>query len=298
MTLIETQADQYRDGNSALFRRRAELQEALAAAETDESTSKRKLRMLRRNLDDATAQILNYNMGLVRSYTRRFSGAAGSDDRAEFESAGVLGLMRAIESYDVDSGPFGQWAFKPIQREVLRSVRDTDHPNLNMGDFEKRPAIMRAYRQLQGVDESYQPTHEEVADAAGVTVNQVRRVLAAPQLTSIHQPVGDDESTELLETIESDELGSEAQLISKQAVAALEQFGLKALDERELYVMVRRFGLDGEPAEKLADIGETLALSREAVRQIEGKALSKLQHPIVLRKLNGITSRPAPLPAS
>jgi DNA-directed RNA polymerase sigma subunit (sigma70/sigma32) len=49
-----------------------------------------------------------------------------------------------------------------------------------------------------------------------------------------------------------------------------------------LYVIVRRFGLDGEPIEKLADIGNTLSLSREAVRQIEAKALAKLQHPLVL----------------
>jgi RNA polymerase sigma factor (sigma-70 family) len=291
MTFIDTEPDRYRDGNSALFRRRAELREELTAAESDERTTTRRLRMLRRSLDDATAQILTYNMGLVRSYTRRFTGAASSNDRAEFESAGVLGLMRAIETYDVEAGPFGQWAFKPIQREVLRSVRENDHPNLSMGDFEKRPVIMRAQRQMQGVDESYQPSHEEIAEAAGVTVNQVSRVLGAPRLTSIHEPVGDDESVDLLETIASDEPGAEDQLISKQTIDALEEFGLRALDERERYIVVRRFGLDHEPPATLADISETLELSREAVRQIEGKALSKLQHPIVLRKLDCCTTR-------
>ena len=55
---------------------------------------------------------------------------------------------------------------------------------------------------------------------------------------------------------------------------------------------MRRFGLDGEPLEKLTEIGETLALSREAVRQIESKALAKLQHPIVLMRLSKPEARP------
>ena len=68
-------------------------------------------------------------------------------------------------------------------------------------------------------------------------------------------------------------------------LTALKEFGIAALDHRELYVVVRRMGLDGEPEEKLADIGETLGLSREAVRQIEAKAIAKMQHPMVLRRI-------------
>ncbi len=287
----DEEVDSYRDGNALLFERRNEVRAELDGACAESGDGGRRVRMLRRRLDDVTAQIVEYNMGLVRSYTRRFGGAASAEDRAEFESAGLLGLMRAIDSYDPDSGVFGQWAFKPIQREVLRSVRDLDHPNLNLGDFEKRPAILRAYRQLQGIDEAYQPSDEEVAAAAGVTVAQVRRVLAPPRLTSIHQPAGEDESGEVADTIPATDPDTESTVISKLALVALEQFGLKALDPRELYVIVRRFGLDGEPIEKLADIGESLALSREAVRQIEAKALAKLQHPIVLRRLNRIAER-------
>jgi RNA polymerase primary sigma factor/RNA polymerase nonessential primary-like sigma factor len=292
MSSTET-TPEFRDQNSELFRRRRELRAELASAEADEATSGRRLRMLRRSLDDVTTNIVSYNMGLVRSYTRRFGGAASADHRAEFEAAGVLGLMRAIDSYDADSGSFGQWAFKPIQREVLRSVRDVDHQNLNMGDFEKRPAILRAYRQLAGVDQSYQPSYEEVAEAAEVTVGQVRRVLGAPQLTSVHQRVGDDHDTELGDTIESDDVDTDVQVITKQILAGIEQFGFRALDQRELFVIVRRFGLDGEPAEKLSDLGDTLGLSREAVRQIEAKALAKLQHPIMVRRLLAVTTSPA-----
>jgi len=298
MTQIQQeQSDRFRDGNTELFTQRSQLRSELECAEASnaEASSSRRLRMLRRRLDDANAEIVQYNMGLVRSYTRRFNGTASADARAEFESAGVLGLMRAIDSYDPDCGAFGQWAFKPIQREVLRSVRDADHPNLNLGDFEKRPAILRAFRSLQGIDEAYHPSDEEVSAAAGVTVAQVRRVLAPPRLTSLNQPAGDDESGELADSIPSKEVGTEATVMSKLMIGALAQFGLKALDAREHYIMVRRFGLDGEPVEKLADIGESLALSREAVRQIESKALAKLQHPIVLGKLSRTVTRAEPV---
>jgi RNA polymerase sigma factor (sigma-70 family) len=240
--------------------------------------------MLRRRLDDVTSQIVSYNLGLVRSYTRRFKGMANASDREEFEAAGMLGLMRAVDTYNPECGTFGQWAFKPIQREVLRAVRDVDHSNLNHSDFEKRPAILRAFRELQGIDESYTPSDDEVAAAACVTVAQVRRVLAPPHVESMHQTTGDDD-TELADAIPTNEVGVDAQVLSRLTLGALETVGLRALDARELYVIARRFGLDGEPVEKLADIGDTLQLSREAVRQIESKALAKLQHPLVLRKL-------------
>jgi RNA polymerase sigma factor (sigma-70 family) len=194
--------------------------------------------------------------------------------------------MRAIDSYDPECGTFGQWAFKPIQREVLRAVRAIDHPNLNLGDFEKRPGILRAQRGLAAIHADYRPSDEEVAAAAGVTVAQVRRVLAPPRLDSLSRKVDSENATELSDTIQSRDCSPEDVAISQTALTALEQFGLTALDPRELYVIIRRFGLDGEPLEKLAEIGETLSLSREAVRQIEAKSLAKLQHPLVMHKLD------------
>lgn len=284
---LENRLDIFRDGNEALFRCRNDIKDELATIELDgpEAMSGRRVRMLRRRLDDVTAQIVSYNLGLVRSYTRRFKGMANASDREEFEAAGMLGLMRAVDTYNPECGTFGQWAFKPIQREVLRAVRDVDHSNLNHSDFEKRPAILRAFRELQGIDESYTPSDEEVAATACVTVAQVRRVLAPPHIESMHQTTGEDEG-ELADSIPSTDPGVDAQVLSRLTLGALETVGLRALDARELYVIARRFGLDGEPIEKLADIGDTLSLSREAVRQIEAKALAKLQHPLVLRKLS------------
>ncbi len=296
-TILTDHASPYSDENGTLFRRRAELRDGLKSLTENESdtTLNQRVRRLRRQLDDVNTQIVKHNIGLVRSYTRRFNGTVSADSRAEFESAGVLGLMSAVDSYDPSSGTFGQWAFRPIQREVLRAVHHIDHPNLTMSDFEKRPAILKAYRRLLGVDQSYNPSNAEIAAAAGVTVGQVSRVLTPPQLESMNRCMGDRNGAEFGETIESEEVSTEAITMSKLALVALRTFGLNALDARELYVIVRRFGLDGEPIEKLSDIGTVLDLSREAVRQIETKALAKLQHPLVVRKL--VCSAPAPAPA-
>ena len=282
-------SDNFRDDNATMFRHRRDLKSDLDEIEGSgdpDAATKRQIRLLRREIERVTGEIVSFNMGLVRSYTRRFGGTASAEDRADFESAGLLGLMRAVDSYDPDCGTFGQWAFKPIQREVLRAVRDIDHPNLNLSDFEKRPAILRTVRELTSIDPSYRPSDDEVAAAAGVTVAQVRRVLAPPRLESMSQVVGAGADTEISETIESRDCTPEDVLISKNALVGLEKFGLTALEPRELYVVVRRFGLDGEPVEKLTEIGATLALSREAVRQIESKALAKLQHPLVMHKLS------------
>lgn len=278
-------ADDFVDGNSELFERRKALQAQLAELEEHHADPRRVAR-IRRSIDDVTSQIVQFNLGLVRSYCKRFTANSTREDSADFEAAGLLGLMRAIDSFDPSMGRFGQWAFKPIQREVLRAVRDADHPNVNLGDFERRPEILRAFRHLQGDDTHYTPSYAEVAAVVGATVDQVRRVISPPRFESVDQTAGDDNDTTLGDTIETAMPGPESVVVSSMMLSALRTYGLAALDPRELFVIVRRFGLDGEPPEKLAGIGETLGLSREAIRQIEAKAIAKIQHPMVLRKIH------------
>ena len=282
-------AEEYGDRNTELFERRTALRrrldEMVESSENGAPVDPRMVSRLERMLEEVTTDIVQFNLGLVRSYCRRFTSNSSREDSADFEAAGMLGLMRAIHSFDPAQGRFGHWAIKPIQREVQRAVRDADHPNVNLGDFERRPEILRAFRHLQGDEGASTPTYDEVATVVGVTVDQVRRVLAPPRLESAQHATSEDGETSVAEQVESEQMGPEAAVVSSMTLCALKEFGLSALDPRELYVLVRRFGLDGEPDEKLADIGETLALSREAVRQIEAKALAKIQHPMVLRKI-------------
>ena len=283
----------YNDRNINLFNQRRELKDRQAAilAKPERKRTvkdKRDLSRIARDIDSVTTEIIQFNYGLVRSYTKKFTSNSSKEDSADFEASAVVGLMRAIESFDPSKGRFGQWAYKPIQREVLRAVRDADFKSMNPGDFERRPDILRALARLQKErqNEGRQIPNVEVAKEAGVTVDQVRRVLEAPRLDSIHQHVGEDGDTELGDLIEGDDIDVEGSVIASMTLTALEDYGLKALDKRELLVLVRRFGLDCEPEQKLASIGEVLGLSREAVRQVESKALAKIQHPVILRKIH------------
>jgi RNA polymerase nonessential primary-like sigma factor len=287
-TTTASDVDQFRAGNAVLFQHRTELKEALdrlADLDDPDTEARRRLRVLRRKIDEVTGEILEFNIGLVRSYTRTFSATASAQNREDFESAGLLGLMRAVDSYEAEAGAFGQWAFLPIRREVLRAVRASDHPNMNLGDFEKRPAVMSALRRLQAIDDSYRPSIEEVAALAGASVSQVRRVLAPVRVDTIHRAPVDGGDAKHSDEIPSPDPSPEAAVLSNLALAALKTYGPQALDDRELYVIVRRFGLGREPAQTLADIGADLGISREAVRQIESKALARLQHPTMLRRL-------------
>lgn len=277
---------EWSDLNKRMFIERIELKRRMDELEGKRGSSQRReLGRVRRDYERITMQIVESNYGLLRKYVKLFTGSASREDAKDFEAAGRLGLMRAIDNYDPYRGSFAQWAFKPIQREVLRAVHSADHNNMNPGDFERRPEILRALKKLQGENEETKPTEAQVAAEAGVTIEQVKRVLHAPRMDSLHTPVGDSDGSVLSDLIEDKNSLIEEAVISSIGVETLNSYGLSALDAREYFVLSRRLGLDCEPEQRLSAIGEMLKLSREAVRQIEAKAIAKMSHPVLLRLL-------------
>lgn len=281
-------ADEFRARNDALFSRRKELQGRIAElraridAGSGDTSAEVGLRRAERDFDDLTYEILTTNYGLVRQYVAMFT-TRSTEHGEDFESAGKVGLLRAISSYDPTRGSFSSWAFKPIQREVLRAVRDADHANLSLGDFEKRPAILAAERGFLDEHGADAPVdYADIAGRAGVTEAQVRRVLAPPRLESLQSPHrGQDEDVVAWEDRLTDpSLNLEEEVLVRFHLRALLTEGLPRLDARERYVLTRRFGLDGGREQSLRVLGEQLGLSREGVRQIQQKALAKLKGPI------------------
>ena len=269
--------------NGALFARREELLDQVATMRTmvengePDTRLETALRKAQHALEDVTHEIVQLNLGLVRKYVSIFTYPSG-EHVEDLESAGKMGLLWAISSYDPARGTLAQWAFKPIQREVLRAVRDVDHPNLAPADFEKRPAILaarQAFLEEAGPDARVDDT--AVAKRAGVTEAQVRRVLNPPRLETLHASRADQsEEIRAPEDWLADPSPSiEDRVLLRLDLRALGE-GLPHLHRRERYVLVRRFGLDGGPENSLRVIGEQLGLSAEGVRLIERKALAKL----------------------
>ena len=282
-------ADFYNVANGPLFARRINLKNKIRALESRKrqptQTQALELFRARRELETLTELVVLFNYGMTRKYVKQFTSNTSREDSLDFQGAANVGLMIAIDSFDPTRGKFGTWAYKPIQRAVLKAVRDADFKNMNEGDFEKRPKVRKAFLKLAGPDGEHKPSFEQVAAEAGVHIDLVRRILAAPHLESIHHHVGEEGDTEFGDLIPDANAAFEESVISALGVAALLEHGLVALDPREHYVLVRVYGLDGETPDALADIGNQLQLSREAVRQIRGKALAKLLHPTTLRKL-------------
>lgn len=275
----------YGERNNELFLRRDEL---LAQLEAVDETDRVQQRRLESALDHVKYQIVELNQGLVGDYVKRFA-AHSPELNDDLMSAGTAGLISAINSYSLDrDAGFSHWAYRMIQREVLTEVRRLDHQTLGQSDFENRPAILAAREDLEVANPDRSITEEEVAAAAGVSVPQARRVMAPTRLLSLDRPAdtGDGPSTaEFVESIPNKEASTESLVMDRLDGAALASIAQAVLSPRERFVIARRFGLDGEPAQTLAAVGASLSLSRESVRNVQSGAMRKLAAPEVRSQL-------------
>lgn len=291
---MATTADYAR--NPQLLRERAALAAQVAALEAageDSWDARDALRRARLRLDEVTGELVRANLGLAHSYAARFAGGGAAPEAVDdFYAAAVAGLVRAVMTCDPELGKFGPWAYRHMRKEVLAAVRQADHPNLNAGDFEARPGVLRAEAALSRDRPGARPSHEQVAAAAGVTVEQVRRIRDAPRVASLDAPLGDSaDAGTLADLLDAPGADAAEQLVADLQVRVLLRDCLPCLEPREVFVLLRRFGLDGEPPMPLATIGEPLGLPRETVRQLQEKAYAKLNHPVLARRLARFSDR-------
>lgn len=283
-----SKSTKYTEQNNELFHRRGELLDEIHQLEGRtqlDRSQKSRLQRMKSDLDMITFQIMELNHGLVLSYVKKFTGGS-SQNMDDFIAAGQVGLIQAINSYSPQGGSsFSRWAYQSIKREVLMAVRRTDFSTIGYADFERRPAILAAFHALELQDPDSRPEVEEVAAKAHVTVAQASRVLNPPRTSSLDVLVGDSETAPLIESIPDDTPAVEDDVLQRLNTANLARFAEQVLKPRELFVLVRRFGLDGEPTQTLASIGAELGLSRESVRNVQSNALAKLTHPSVRGQL-------------
>ena len=277
----------YEQLNNDLFARRAELVEQLESS-GDGARARVARRRAQRELSDVDSKLVKLNAPLVYKYVNLFRSHNSAELTAEYEAAGMVGLYSAIKTFRLGEGRFSSWAHLRIKREVTRAVRACEFSNMNYGDFEARPRILAELEAAGGLELA---DLDDVAEAAGVTRASVDAVVAAPRLSSLDATAcsgdgsGADGDQTLADVVSGDDVDVAAQMTLASSVSSLERLVLPLLTAREMLVLVRRFGLDGSDPVSSAEVGRVLGVSREAARQLEGRTMAKLQHPLVLRRL-------------
>jgi RNA polymerase primary sigma factor len=221
-----------------------------------------------------------HNLKLVVSVAKDFrgSGFAFSDLIQE----GNAGLIRAVEKFDWRRGhKFSTYAVWWIRQALIRAIQN--HSRTIRLPSHQHDAL-RAFAQARGrlrLEREGEPTHEELAQAMGITVAEVEELASlAPEMMSLDAEVAGRDSLRprrLEEVLSDPDAQSALDDIERARLADQARRGLSRLDDRERSILTWRFGLDGGEEHTLQEIGERLGLSRERARQLEARALAKLR---------------------
>lgn len=218
------------------------------------------------------------NARLAMDVARRYAhGGLESDDLLQ---EGVIGLLRAAESYDPDLGfRFTTYATWWIRQSILRAVANTGRPiRLPVHRVDQLNALRRTTRRLQAKNPQGRITPKQIADELGWSIETVGKLLVieAESFTSLHP--ADDDGPSVLDQLVSPDPTPEDATIAFDFQAFIADC-LAALPERDADVLRLRFGLHGKLPHTLEDIGKMYKVTRERIRQIESKGLRELRRP-------------------